>query len=103
MQDSPQSNRTNGDKDAVLANVALLYYGQGLTQSEIAKRMQVSRATIVNMLRESREKGLSRSVLTANISPLPTLHAIYVKNLDWPMFMWLFRMGAKIELIAKNF
>ena len=58
MQNSPQSNRTNGDKDAVLANVALLYYGQGLTQSEIAKRMQVSRATIVNMLRESREKGI---------------------------------------------
>lgn len=58
MKQSPKPNRPKSDKDAVLANVALLYYGQGLTQSEIAKRMQVSRATIVNMLRDSREKGI---------------------------------------------
>lgn len=51
-------SKSSGKKDALLANVALLYYGQGLTQSEIAKRMQVSRATIVNMLRDSREKGI---------------------------------------------
>jgi len=46
------------DKDAQLANVALLYYGEGLTQSEIAKRLAVSRPTVVNMLRESRERGI---------------------------------------------
>lgn len=50
--------RTNGDKDLLLSNVALLYYGEGLTQSEIAKRLKVSRATIVNMLREGRERGI---------------------------------------------
>ena len=50
--------RPNGDKDALIANVAVLYHGEGLTQSEIAKRMKVSRATIVNMLRESRERGI---------------------------------------------
>ncbi len=48
----------SGDKDRILSNVALLYYGEGLTQSEIAKRMDVSRATIVNMLREGRERGI---------------------------------------------
>jgi len=53
-----KSTRHASDKDATLANVALLYYGEGLTQSDIAKRMQVSRATIVNMLRESRERGI---------------------------------------------
>ncbi len=53
---SPQ--RPSGDKHANLSNVALLYYGEGLTQSEIANRMKVSRATIVNMLRESRELGI---------------------------------------------
>jgi len=42
----------------LLANIALLYYGEGLTQSEIAKRMQVSRATIVNMLKDSRDLGI---------------------------------------------
>ena len=51
-------NRGKGDKDSLLANVAILYYGEGLTQNEISKRMQVSRATIVNLLRESRDKGI---------------------------------------------
>ncbi len=46
------------DKDAQLANVALLYYGEGLTQSEIAKRIGVSRPTVVNMLRDSRDRGI---------------------------------------------
>lgn len=58
MAKATHTLKPNGDKDALLANVALLYYGQGLTQSEIATRMQVSRATIVNMLRETREKGI---------------------------------------------
>jgi DNA-binding transcriptional regulator LsrR (DeoR family) len=46
------------DKEAILSNIALLYYGEGLTQSEIAKRYKLSRATIVNMLRECRERGI---------------------------------------------
>ncbi|GAA6206723.1 sugar-binding transcriptional regulator [Cognatishimia sp. WU-CL00825] len=54
---SDSSNRLT-DKDAQLANVAILYYGEGLTQSEIAKRMGVSRPTVVNMLRDSRERGI---------------------------------------------
>ncbi len=45
-------------RNSVLTNVALLYSGEGLTQSEIAKRMNVSRATVVNQLRESRELGI---------------------------------------------
>ncbi len=52
------SQRVSGDKEAQLSNIALLYYGEGLTQGEIAKRMKVSRTTVVNMLRESRELGI---------------------------------------------
>ena len=48
----------DGDRLAQLSNVALLYYGEGLTQSDIAKRLQVSRVTVVNMLREAREQGI---------------------------------------------
>lgn len=44
--------------DSLLANVALLYYQEGLNQGEIAKRIGVSRATIINYLRESRERGI---------------------------------------------
>lgn len=46
------------DRHALLANVALMYFGEGLTQNDIAKRLQVSRATVVNMLREAREAGI---------------------------------------------
>ena len=92
MTNSAQANRANGDKDTALANVALLYYGQGLTQSEIAKRMQVSRATIVNMLRESREKGiveirvdgkhLSTSSLARDLKEKFGLRDVYVAMSD---------------------
>lgn len=58
MSKSAKINRTKTDKKMLLANIALLYYGEGLTQSEIAKRMQVSRATIVNMLKDSRDLGI---------------------------------------------
>ena len=53
-----EDSRRLSDKDAHLANIALLYYGEGLTQSEIAQRMGVSRPTIVNLLRESRDRGI---------------------------------------------
>ncbi|WP_424987027.1 sugar-binding transcriptional regulator [Microbulbifer sp. S227A] len=58
MNKTTAPQRSSGEKEALLSNVALLYYGEGLTQGEIAKRMKVSRATIVNMLRESRELGV---------------------------------------------
>lgn len=44
--------------EAQLSNVALLYYKEGLTQSEISARIGVSRATIVNYLRQARELGI---------------------------------------------
>ncbi|QDC03345.1 sugar-binding transcriptional regulator [Mesorhizobium sp. 8] len=44
---------------------AWLYYADGMTQSEIAKRLQVSRATIVNYLQEARDRG----IVSVHISP----------------------------------
>ncbi|NIZ13141.1 sugar-binding transcriptional regulator [Phaeobacter sp. HF9A] len=58
MNKSQKLSAGRNDKDAVLSNIALLYYGEGLTQNEIAKRYKLSRATIVNMLRECRERGV---------------------------------------------
>lgn len=43
---------------ALLSNVSLLYYKEGLTQSEISKRIGVSRASVVNYLRQARETGV---------------------------------------------
>lgn len=43
--------------DAVMW-AAWLYYSDQMTQSEIAKKLHVSRATIVNYLQEARERGI---------------------------------------------
>lgn len=77
-------------KDMILANVALLYYGEGLNQSEIAKRMDVSRATVVNMLRDSRERGiveirvkgqmLSSSSLSSDLCEKYGLQDVYISR-----------------------
>ena len=53
-----RQSRITGEKHALLANVALLYYGEGLTQNDIAKRLNVARSTVVNFLREAREFGI---------------------------------------------
>ncbi len=53
-----RSRHGHSEKRALLANVALLYYGEGLTQGDIARRMKASRATVLNMLREAREAGI---------------------------------------------
>lgn len=44
--------------DAIFTTVALLYYKDGLTQSEIAKRLGVSRASVVNYLRQAHEQNI---------------------------------------------
>ncbi len=46
---------------------AWLYYADQMTQSEIAKTLKVSRATIVNYLQEARERG----IVSVHISPPP--------------------------------
>lgn len=56
--DKPTETFQPHRNENVLAGVAILYYKEGLTQSEIAKRMGVSRATVVNYLRLARENNI---------------------------------------------
>lgn len=58
MSKHPSTTTRDAERKATLSNVALLYYGEGLTQSEIARRMRISRVTVVNMLRDARELGI---------------------------------------------
>jgi DNA-binding transcriptional regulator LsrR (DeoR family) len=51
--------------DDAIMWAAWLYYADQMTQSEIAKTLKVSRATIVNYLQEARERG----IVSVNISP----------------------------------
>lgn len=64
----PSSAGTGGRKRAaaqvsgasVVIEVAWLYYREGLNQKEIAERLSLSRATVVNHLAEARTRGLIR-------------------------------------------
>lgn len=58
-----RSGRIGGD---VLIEVAWLYYQDGLNQKEIADRLGLSRATVVNHLQEARARGLIRITLAAS-------------------------------------
>ena len=48
----------SGPTESLLANIALLYYKEGLNQGDIARRTGLSRATVVNYLREARARGI---------------------------------------------
>lgn len=53
-------------EDGVLVKVARLYYEDGLTQEELAKRFGASRSTISRLLEEARGRGLVR-IVTADV------------------------------------
>lgn len=58
MPDGRHIAKDTGTSAAMLAHVAMLYYREGLTQGEIARRTGVSRATIVNWLKHAREQNI---------------------------------------------
>lgn len=49
----------------VIVEVAWMYYQDGLNQKEIADRLGISRASVVNYLQEARESGLVRISLAS--------------------------------------
>lgn len=53
--------------ESIVIEAAWMYYHDGLTQSEIAKLLQVSRATVVNYLQEARERGFIRITLAPEV------------------------------------
>jgi len=57
--------RTTGQisGENVVIEVAWMYYRDGLNQKDIAERLDISRATVVNYLQEARERGLIRITL----------------------------------------
>ena len=50
--------RSNHPSDRIVAEVAWLYYIKGLNQAEIAKRLGLSRPTVVTYLRLARERQI---------------------------------------------
>ncbi len=71
LSEKPLSLPTEFDDAVVWA--AWLYYADQLTQSEIAKRLHVSRATIVNYLQEARERGIVSIRISGDASGRTTI------------------------------
>jgi DNA-binding transcriptional regulator LsrR (DeoR family) len=63
----------------IVIEVAWLYYQDGLNQKEIADRLGLSRATVVNHLQEARAQGLIRIALA---SPAFVQHRLAVELCD---------------------
>lgn len=60
------SGRTSKQDDAIV-EAAWCYYHEGLNQSQIAKKLGVSRASVVNYLAESRRRNYVRVTLDSDI------------------------------------
>lgn len=60
--------RTTGQisGENVVIEVAWMYYHEGLNQKEIADRLGISRATVVNYLQDARERGIIRISLNSD-------------------------------------
>ena len=59
--------RTTGQisGENVVIGVAWMYYQDGMNQKDIADKLGISRATVVNYLQEARERGYIRITLNA--------------------------------------
>ncbi|MBY5934904.1 sugar-binding transcriptional regulator [Tateyamaria omphalii] len=53
--------------DAPFVEAAWLYYHEGLNQNDIAERMRISRASVVNYLNEARSRGWVRVHLDSDV------------------------------------
>lgn len=51
------------DRNKLLAEIAIMYYEENRTQSEIAKKMHLSRQTVSNMLHEAKEKEIVKIII----------------------------------------
>ena len=69
------SGQVSGDE--IVVEAAWLYYHDGLNQNEIADRLDVSRATVVNYLQEAREKNYIRLTMAPDVF-------LGHKAINWP-------------------
>ncbi|MGM0215804.1 sugar-binding transcriptional regulator [Enterococcus sp. AZ109] len=54
------------DREALMLQAALLYYEDEITQSEIAKLLNISRPTVASLLHEAKEKGIVKITIQHN-------------------------------------
>lgn len=54
------------DREDLMLRTALLYYEEEITQSEIAKKLNISRPTVASLLHEAKEKGIVKISIQHN-------------------------------------
>lgn len=54
------------DRESLMLKTALLYYEEEATQSEIAKKLNISRPTVASLLHEAKEKGIVKITIQHN-------------------------------------
>ncbi|MGG5372545.1 sugar-binding transcriptional regulator [Enterococcus sp. AZ196] len=54
------------DREDLMVKAALLYYEEEATQSEIAKKLGISRPTVASLLHEAKEKGVVKITIQHN-------------------------------------
>jgi len=54
------------DREDLMLKTALLYYEEEATQSEIAKKLNISRPTVASLLHEAKEKGIVKITIQHN-------------------------------------
>ena len=65
--------------ESIVIEAAWMYYHDGLNQNDIAAKLNVSRATVVNYLQEARERGYIRISLTSEAF---TTHRLAIELCD---------------------
>ena len=71
---------TADDRLQLLAEVATLYYDEGLTQEEIAQELEISRSNISRLLAEARRKGVVQITIHYPWKTVPSLQAALVER-----------------------
>ena len=61
------------DRHRLLSEIADLYYNEGLSQQEIAEKVQMSRPSISRLLLEAKEKGIIEIKINHSIPTAPSL------------------------------
>ena len=55
--------RRGHDRDELLADVAEMYYEEGLTQAQISRQVGMTRSAISRMISEAKQKGIVEIVV----------------------------------------
>lgn len=70
------------NREELMLKTALLYYEEEITQSEIAKKLNISRPTVASLLHEAKEKGIVKISIQHNELRLLKLQEELTKKYD---------------------